>query len=311
LKAFAEAPGKVIISGEHFVVHGATALVAAIGRGTKVEASRGEGLTVETPINKNRAAGSGLLPVEKVVREMYRERSQEPRVRLRMSTNLPTGSGLGSSASSMVATVAAVNRLEGWNLDANSIVETSMLGERLVHGRPSGVDVAASVFGGLMKFRMGADPWQVSLEKPAKFLVIYSGKRRNSGRLISKVSSMKEIYPALFSKLCESASLVTELSTERLVAGRIEELGRIMTYNHAVLAMVGASNEHLDRLVDLCLEAGCLGAKLTGAGGGGSVLAVARRGEEDLIAARIESKGYDAFVTQVPTGGVRVWTSER
>jgi mevalonate kinase len=311
LKANAEAPGKVIISGEHFVVHGATALVAAVGRGTKVEASRGEGLTVETPLNRNRAAGSGLLPVEKVVREMYRERSLEPRVRLKISSRLPAGAGLGSSASTMVATVAAVSRLEGWNLDANSIVETSMLGERLVHGKPSGVDVAASVFGGLLEFRMGAEPWQVPLEKPAKFLVVYSGKQRNSGRLISKVSSMKDLYPALFSKLCESATLITELATQRLITGRVEELGKIMTYNHAVLGMVGASNEHLDRLVDLCLQSGCLGAKLTGAGGGGSVLAVAPRGEERAVAARIASKGFEAFVTEVPTGGVRVWTSER
>lgn len=249
--------------------------------------------------------------MEKVVREMYRERSLEPRVRLKISSRLPTGAGLGSSASTMVATVAAVNRLEGWNLDANSIVETSMLGEKLVHGKPSGVDVAASVFGGLLEFRMGAEPWQVPLEKPAKFLVVYSGKRRSSGRLISKVSSMKDVYPALFSKLCESATLVTKMATELLVTGRLEELGRIMTYNHAVLGMVGASNEHLDRLVDLCLQSGCLGAKLTGAGGGGSVLAVAPRGGESAVAAQIENRGFEAFVTEVPTGGVRVWTSER
>jgi mevalonate kinase len=285
--------------------------VAAIGRGTRVEASRSEGLSVETGLNRPRASGAGSLPVEKVIREMYRERSREPAVRLRISSRLPTGAGLGSSASTMVATVAAVNRLEGWNLDANSVVETSMLGEKIVHGRPSGVDVAASVFGGVLEFRMGAEPWQVPLEKPAKLLVVYSGKRRNSGRLISKVSSMKDLYPSLFSKLCESATLITELATERLITGRLEELGRIMTYNHAVLGMVGASNEHLDRLVDLCIRSGCFGAKLTGAGGGGSVLGVAPRGEEGAVASRIANKGFQAFVTDVPTGGVRVWTSER
>jgi len=301
----------VIISGEHFVVHGAVALAAAISRGTRVEASRANGLVVDTSLNRTRPAGSGLLPVENVIREMYRERSLEPRVRLKISSGLPTGSGLGSSASTMVATVAAVNRFEGWNLDANSIIETSMQGERLVHGRPSGIDVAASVIGGLLEFRMGSEPWQIPLEKPAKFLVVYSGKRRSSGKLISKVSSMKGLYPALFSKLCESATLVTQMATERLVAGRMDELGRIMTYNHAVLGMVGASNEHLDRLVDLCLQSGCLGAKLTGAGGGGSVLAVAPAGEEEAVAARISSNGFEAFVTEVPTGGVRVWTSER
>lgn len=285
--------------------------MAAIDRGTKVEAFRGDGLAVETQLSRSRSAGSGLLPVEKVIREMYRERSLEPRVRLRISSRLPTGAGLGSSSSTMVATVAAVNRLEGWNLDANSIIETSMLGERLVHGKPSGVDVAASVFGGVLEFRMGAEPWQVPLEKPAKFLVVYSGKRRRTGRLISRVSSMKEKYPGLFSKLCESATLITELATERLITGRLEDLGKIMTYNHAVLGMVGASNEQLDRLVDLCLQSGCLGAKLTGAGGGGSVLAVAPRGDEKAVASRISNKGFQAFVTEVPSGGVRVWTSER
>ncbi len=310
MKAIAEAPGKVIISGEHFVVHGGVALVAAIGRGTKVEASRAEHFALETPIGGSRPAGSSPLPVERVVREMYRERSHEPKVRLRVSSDLPAGAGLGSSASTMVAAVAAVSRLEAWNLDANSVAETSMMGEKMVHGNPSGVDVAASVFGGVLEFRVGREPWQVPLEKPAKFLVVYSGKRRSTGRLVSKVSSMKSFYPALFAKLCESATLVTELATARLVTGRLEDLGRIMTYNHAVLGMVGASNEQLDALVDICLQAGCLGAKLTGAGGGGSVLAVAPRGEEEATARRISVKGFDVFVTDVPTGGVRVWTTE-
>lgn len=292
------------------MVHGAVALAAAIGRGTNVEASRADQLTIETPLGPAKSSHPGPLPVESVIREMYRERSAEPRVHLRITSNLPTGAGLGSSAATMVAAVAAVSRLEGWNLDANSIAETSMMGERLIHGKPSGVDVAASVFGGVLEFKVGREPWQVPLEKPVKFIVVYSGRRRNTGRLVSKVSSMKGLYPALFTKLCESATLVSELATTRLVTGRLEDLGKLMTYNHAVLGMVGASNEQLDRLVDLCLQTGCIGAKLTGAGGGGSVLALAPRGEEDAVAERISSKGFEAFVTDVPTGGVRVWTSE-
>jgi mevalonate kinase len=241
---------------------------------------------------------------------MYRDRSLEPRVNLMISSALPSGAGLGSSASAMVAAVTAVGLLEGWGLDLNAVVETAMLGERLVHGKPSGVDVAASVFGGVLEFRVGKEPRQVPLEKPAKLLVVYSGKRRKTGSLIKKVSTTKDLYPALFAKLCESATLVTEIATERLVSGRVEELGKVMTYNHAVLGMVGASNESLDRLVDFCIESGCLGAKLTGAGGGGSVVAVAPRGEEQSVADQISKKGFEAFVTEVPTVGVRSWTAE-
>ncbi len=85
---------------------------------------------------------------------------------------------------------------------------------------------------------------------------------------------MKETYPSLFASLCESATLVSGLCAEALVKGDPSSLGKLMTYSHAVLARAGASNKRLDQLVDLCLGSGCLGAKLTGAGGGGSVVAV-------------------------------------
>ena len=146
---------------------------------------------------------------------------------------------------------------------------------------------------------------------PVRLLVVYSGERRSSKRLISKVSSMKDVYPHLFSRLCDSATLVTGLATEALLDGRLEDLGRVMTYNHAVLAMVGASNRKLDGLVDLCLGYGCYGAKLTGAGGGGSVLGVASRGAERGVAGRLVKGGLRAFISEVPSGGVKVWASER
>jgi len=242
---------------------------------------------------------------------MYRERGAEPKARVVISSELPAGAGLGSSASAMVATVAAVSRLEGWNLDTRSVIETAMLGERLVHGNPSGVDVAVSAMGGVLQFRVGGEPRRLELANPVRLLVVHSGDRRSSRKLISKVSSMKLDYPHLFSKLCASASLITELATERLLDGRLEELGRLMTYNHAVLGMVGASNERLDKLVDLCLESGCYGAKLTGAGGGGSVLGVAPASETKEVASRLAAKGFRTFVSEVPSGGLRVWTAEQ
>jgi mevalonate kinase len=310
VKVIAEAPGKVIITGEHFVVHGALALAAALGQKTRVEASPSRGLNVESPVSRNRPSGSAPTPVERLIWEMYRERGREPGVRLSISSELPPGAGLGSSASTMVAAVAAVSRLEGWNLDPNSIIETAMMGERIVHGKPSGIDVAVSAMGGVLQFRVGEDPRRVSVPKPVRLVVVYSGERRSSKRLISKVSSMKQVYPHLFASLCQSATLMTELATERFLDGRLDELGRIMTYNHAVLGMVGASNSKLDRLVDLCLEYGCFGAKLTGAGGGGSVIGVVDRQSEETLAAQLVRRGFSSFVTEVPSGGVRVWASD-
>jgi len=312
LTAIAEAPGKVIISGEHFVVHGGMALAAAIDRTIRVEASVYEGLVVETALGVRMPSSenSRLLPVERLVREMYRERSLDPRVRLRITSQLQAGAGLGSSAATMVASVAAVSRLEGWNSDLTSVTETALAGERMVHGRPSGIDVQVSAIGGVIQFRVGEEPKRVDLPTRTKVLIAYSGKRRSSGKLIHKVSAMRDVYPHLFRRLCDSAALVSSEATERLVSGSLEELGELLTYNHAVLGMVGASNPILDRLVDICLSYGCYGAKLTGAGGGGSVLAIPPRGEEEATVVALSKAGFSSFVSEIPCGGVGVWTDE-
>ena len=148
----------MIISGEHFVVHGSVALAAAIGRKTRVEASRADGLVVETPVARSRAAPRPAAGREAHQGDVPRRGSQTPGVRVAITSELPTGAGLGSSSSTMVATAAAVSRLEGWNIDVASIIDTAMLGERLVHGKPSGIDVAVSALGGVPQFRVGEEP---------------------------------------------------------------------------------------------------------------------------------------------------------
>lgn len=307
MRAVAEAPGKVIVSGEHFVVHGGLALSAAIERVVRVEASRFEGLRVDSSAYRERPFDQTSLPVARMVRAMYDRRSVRPAVSLSISSELPPAAGLGSSGSTMVAAAAAVSRLEGWGLDLESLIRTATVGERMVHGSPSGVDVATSAMGGVIMFRMGEEPRRLELTEGFSFVVAHSGRRRSTGRLISKVSRMRESYPHLFKGLCDSSTLFTQLAAERLLDGDTEGLGRLLTYSHAVLGRVGASSEPLDELVDACLAAGSVGAKLTGAGGGGSVLAVARRGEERSLAERLSLKGYGVFVTEIPCGGVRAW----
>jgi mevalonate kinase len=121
---------------------------------------------------------------------------------------------------------------------------------------------------------------------------------------------VKETFPSLFANLCESATLVSGLCADALKSGDTEVLGRLMTYSHAVLARAGASNRRLDGLVDSCLRSGCLGAKLTGAGGGGSVIAVPPPDprEAEAIAEELTNEGYDTFFTKIPSEGARAWT---
>jgi mevalonate kinase len=138
VKAICEAPGKIIITGEHFVVHKAYALAAAIGRRVRVEAVPSTSLVIQSGHSTN---ASGLHPIEKTIRKLYAEMGDAPRISLRITSEIPNASGLGSSASTMVACVGAADKFEGWNLDQDSLVEHAMVGEREIHGTPSGIDV--------------------------------------------------------------------------------------------------------------------------------------------------------------------------
>lgn len=306
MKGVAEAPGKAIISGEHFVVHGATAIAAAIERGVRAEASRSDHLSVTSGLRDPR----GVEPARKVIESMYAARGAEPRVSIAITSTLAEGSGLGSSAATMVAVAGAASALEGWALDEALLAEAGSAGERLVHGNPSGIDAATSAMGGVILFKRGEAPRRVELPSPVTLLLVLSGRRRSTGRLIARVTEMKESYPSLFAGLCGGATLVSQLCADALRRGDAATLGHLMTYSHAVLARAGASNGALDLLVDTCIASGCLGAKLTGAGGGGSVLAVppGDPGEARSVAEKLGAKGYEAFFTRLPASGVRVWT---
>ena len=234
----------------------------------RVEATRGDGLEIRSHIRDPEA----LRPARMLVESLYGQRKAGPKVSLSISSELAEGAGLGSSAAGMVAIAAAINALEGWGMDDKALAMAVEVGERLVHGNPSGIDAATTAMGGVILFTRGEEPRPVELKAPVTLLVAFSGRRRSTGRLVAKVSGMKETYPSLFAGLCGGATLVSGLSAEALMRGDVEDLGRLMTYSHAVLARAGASNARLDRLVDLCLRGGCLGAKLTGPGAEGASL---------------------------------------
>lgn len=287
------------------MVHGGTALSAAIERRVRAEATKSPVLEVKAPV-KDPAA---LLPARRLIESLYKQNRSKPGVSVRVSSNLPLGAGLGSSAASMVAIAGAISALEGWGLEGADLAKAAGVGEALVHGNPSGIDAATSALGGVLLFRRGEPARPVDVDSSTELVVVFSGRRRSTGRLISKVGEMRKAYPSLFAGLADGATLVSGLSSTALAKGDIETLGRLMTYNHAVLSRAGASTKQLDSLVDLCIGSGCLGAKLTGAGGGGSVIAAPPQGTKArAIAERLVEDGYDAFLTSVPTSGARSWT---
>ena len=309
MRAIAEAPSKVIITGEHFVVHGAWALAAALPRRVKVEVSPADSFRVSSD-RFGRGSSAQLLPVSRVVEAMAREFSVKPSVSVSISSAVPEGAGLGSSAATMVAVAAAMSRLNSLGLGTDEIVRCAMVGEHHVHGNPSGIDPTVSAHGGVLLFRPGSPPRKVTLDSSRTLIVSYSGKKRSTRGQINTVARAKQKHPGLFSMLAEGVSSLSLQAAKRLQEGDMKGLGNLLTVNHAVLGTVGVSNETLDDMVDAFATLGSYGAKLTGAGGGGSVVAVAPEAKEKSIVSGLTARGFETFTVKVPSEGVRSWSKQ-
>ena len=306
MRAIAEAPSKAIITGEHFVVHGAWALAAALPRGVRVEVTPARSFAVRSNRFPRRSSAE-LRPVARVVEAMAREFSVSPSVSVSIVSSVPVGAGLGSSASTMVALASAFSKLNALGLGADEVVRCAMVGEGDVHGKPSGIDPTVCARGGVLLFRRGSMPRKVSMAGARTLILAYSGVKRSTRRQIGRVSLVQAEHHSLFSILAESIGELSIAAADRLVSGDMRGLGRLMTLNHAVLGGVGVSSETLDGMVDLFVSLGAYGAKLTGAGGGGSVIAVAPEAKEKSIVSGLTARGFETFMARVPVEGVRSW----
>jgi len=306
MRAIAEAPTKAIVTGEHFVVHGAWAVAAALPRKVRVAIELSSKFEVVSDLF-GRSGSPELLPVSRVVEEMAREFSEKPNVRVTISSDVPGGAGLGSSAATMVAVASAFSELNSLGLTVQELIDCAMVGERSIHGNPSGIDPAICAHGGVILFRTDTAPKKVSFGGTRSLIISYSGLKRSTRGQIGHVSKMKDKYPGMFERLATGMSELSLRASEMLRVGDMRELGTLLTVNHAALMSLGVSTNTLDQIVDLLLSMGSYGAKLTGAGGGGSVLAVAPEGKEKSIVSGLSARGFETFRVKIPVQGVRSW----
>ncbi|MCP8304339.1 MAG: mevalonate kinase, partial [archaeon] len=231
-------------------------------------------------------------------------------VKVEINSDIPVSSGLGSSSAVAVATVAATSSALGHDLSPEEIVNLATVSERITHGKPSGIDVNVAVYGGVILFKIGERVKLIELDKDVEFLVGYSGIERQTSKMVAKFSEMKQLYPNIFASLVSSSSCLTETATDALAKNDLTTLGSIMNFFHVVLNQMGASIEELDYMVEKALEAGCIGAKLTGAGGGGCIIALPKSGEARIAAEHLKKKDVNTSIVKIPCKGVEVWKEE-
>jgi mevalonate kinase len=295
--------GKIILLGEHAVVYGYPALAAALDRGVEiapVATPAGGPLRLDIPA-WDLAVTAGREPDHDRVGRALAAIADElgldlPSVSLVGDAQIPPGAGLGSSAAMAVAAARGLLAHAGRTADLRTVIAAASASEAILHGRASGVDVALAASGGIGVFRRSSGLRPVTAA-PLRVLVTTSGEPRSTAEMVERVAQATG-GKADDARRAELGRL-TDVGTVALLAGELAKLGDAMDRAHDVLAELGVSTPRLDALCAAARSAGARGAKLTGAGGGGAVIAIAPPGGEGAVLAAWRDTGASGFAALV------------
>jgi mevalonate kinase len=257
------APGKVILVGEHFVVHGAPALALPLpGRGIEVTVERGPGAWAVPSV------------ADAYVRRLLCALNEAPgELQLALTTDLPIGAGLGGSAALAVALVRALD--DDGALDTDDVRQRAHQLEKLAHGDPSGIDDSVAAYGCPVRYQRGSVPEVLQGITAPRLWVGLTAERTSTIEAVDHVSALASSRPRWFRAQLSAATALAESALEALLASNWSSLGGALSANHQLLQSLEVSTPALDRLVDCALDAGAYGAKLTGGGLGGAAIAIA------------------------------------
>ena len=284
--------GKLILLGEHAVVFGAVALAAGMPRGVRAVASPGPGHIRVPAWGIDARLGDGSMVATAAAR-LLAALGAGP-LDFAVDAGIPARAGLGSSAALAVAMARAAAAAD---TDDTTLLAAVGEAEAVFHGSPSGIDAAAALRGGVGRFRKSEGWRPVAVRRRIRVCVGLSGRPRDTREQVEAVGRLCARTPVA-RRYVDLLSETAEAGIEALALGDIDALGRLFDLAHGALAGLGVSSPELDTLVHAARAAGAIGAKLTGAGGGGAVIALAPSHTGDVLE-RWRSLGFDGFETEV------------
>ncbi|GMG99709.1 hypothetical protein Nepgr_001549 [Nepenthes gracilis] len=377
----ARAPGKIILAGEHAVVHGSTAVAAAIDLYTYVTVRfpsdsgnddmlklllKDMALEFSWPIHRikevlpNFSNPNPLEPIScspesvTLVASLVEEQNiPEAKIALAsglsaflwlytaiqgykpatviVTSELPLGSGLGSSAAYCVSIAGALLSLsrcvsldcshQGWFIFGESELELvnkwAFQGEKIIHGKPSGIDNTVSTYGNMIKFKSG-DLTCIKSNMPLKMLITNTRVGRNTKALVAGVSertvrhpdAMKAVFSAVDSISKEMATIIQSPATDDIsITAKEEKLEELMEMNQGLLQCMGVSHVSIETILRTTLKYK-LYSKLTGAGGGGCVLtllpALLSGTVVDQVIAELDLCGFQCLIAGIGGRGIEI-----
>ncbi|MBA3046639.1 MAG: mevalonate kinase [Candidatus Thermoplasmatota archaeon] len=304
--------GKVILFGEHFVVHRRPTIASGISRTTVAELR--PGTEPGFKIIDNRLAAKDYKDkyieqqkksVENMNNLVWGLNFEKTPVEVTLAGDLYCASGVGASAASCVAMARAVSEHFDLGYDDEQINQCGLEGDKAYAKNPSGVDNTCSTYGGLIYFRKGRDEAPNTtdypiLGKPLDILMVSTGITAKTEDALQVVEDKMAAEPELCKEIFDEAEAIVEKAMTALAAGDLPAVGKLMDLNHILLQRMGVNHELLDYLVELCRKNGALGAKMTGGGMGGYMVALfADANARDAAAKMCKSEGYEFISARI------------
>jgi mevalonate kinase len=313
-----QAPGKVILFGEHAVVYGRPALAVPVtqvkAEATVVPAGPGEGLLLcaqdlGEEIHLDEATLSRADRDHPLVRAALMtlaelDLREPPPWRVVVRSSIPIASGLGSGAAVSAAIARALADAAGRSLSPSVLSSIVYEVDKLHHGTPSGIDNSVICYEQPVFFVRDQSPRTLSIGRPFKLAIANTGIASPTRAAVTDVRHAWERDTARFEVLFDCIAAIVEQARAVITEGIPEALGALMNENHALLRELDVSSSELDALAEAAIDAGATGAKLSGAGRGGNLIALVTARSQDAVAAAMRAAGaVNVIVTTVGAPG--------
>jgi mevalonate kinase len=304
----ASAPGKVILFGEHAVVYGYPALavpVMQVQAEVRIEKIFSPGIRINAPniqLNDKLEALAASHPIAATVRNALAalETDSLTGVTVLIRSSIPVASGLGSGAAVSVAIIRALAKHLNKVLTDEQVSALAFETEKLYHGTPSGIDNTVVTYAKPVYFVKGEPIEILKVKKPFTILIGDTGIPASTKEAVRHVRVQRHKNPERYETLFEAIGSIAKTACQLIETGMPESFGPLMDANHALLRSMAVSSPELDHLVETARKAGALGAKLSGGGRGGNMIALVPASKAGAVARSLREAGAtNTIITKV------------
>ena len=315
MTSIAKAPGKIIIFGEHFVVYENTAILGAINKYATVttEKTNTDNILISSSLGQSSIKkDEDVSNVEKkfrpffyIAKQVIEKNNFDKGIAIKIESDIPIGAGLGSSSACCVAAAASILNLFN-NTDEKEVLELAINAEKTIFPNTSGADCTVSVSGGIIEYQKEKGFSKIETENEFNFIIIDSEQVHSTDKVVERVRKFKENNSDVFTELCSEEERLIAKALDSMKKNDLETIGKCMAQNQMFLEQIGVSNDELLSITKE-IEKITFGAKITGAGDGGCIIALTQN--DDDLSEYVNTTKYQTYHVTIQKTGMQVFNT--